>query len=163
MRFSALRAVAVAAIVAGCGGSSSTSTPVTTTGSTASSTIAAVKPPSFVSVGNCEQLDGIGTALAQALQAGTRGGKLRLHAAISASRSLADAAPSEIQPDLRLSAETFSRLAGALAKAGYTPGRIPTASQVAVIKAASRPFNLARLRAAEHHIARWWRQNCEGI
>jgi hypothetical protein len=163
MRFSALTAVAVAAIVAGCGGSTSTSTSVTTTGSTVSSTIAAVKPPSFVSVGNCEQLDGIVTAFAQALQAGTSGGKLRLHAAISASRSLADSAPSEIHPDLRLMAQTFSILAAALAKAGYTPGRIPTASQVAVIQAASQPLNLAKLRAAEHHVARWWRQNCEGI
>jgi hypothetical protein len=116
-----------------------------------------------VSIGNCEQLDGIGTALAEALQAGTRGRKLRLHASIGASRSLADAAPSEIQPDLRLMAQTLSRLAGALAKAGYTPGRIPTASQVAVIKAATQPLNLAKLRAAEHHVARWWRQNCEGI
>ena len=163
MRFSALIAVAVAAIVAGCGGASSTSTSVTTTGSTASSTTAAVKPPSFVSLRHCEQLDGIGTSLVQALQAGTRGGKLRLHAAVGASRSLADAAPSEVRPDLRLMAQTLSRLDAVLAKAGYKPGQTPTASQVAVLQAASQSFNLAKLRAAQHHVARWWRQNCAGI
>jgi hypothetical protein len=122
-----------------------------------------VKSPSFVSIGNCEQLDGIGTTLVHALRASARGSRLRLRAAVSASRTLANAAPSGIRPDLQLMAQTFSRLAATLAKAGYKPGQIPTASQIAVIQAASQSFNLAKLRAADHHVARWWRQNCAGI
>ena len=173
--------VAVAAIVAaGCGGSSSTTTSVTTTGSgaaaassaassaaaatsaaeaAASSTQAAAELPSWANVDKCQQLAEIGTTFAQALHAS----KPNLQAAVNALQSLAKATPSEISPDVQLLAQTSSNFASALAKSGYTPGQVPTASQIADVQTAAQGFTQPQVRAAEQHVSAWAHQNCAGL
>ncbi len=170
--------VAVAALAAGCGSSSSSATSaasssassisnsvssaVSSAVSNASSNAASAAgaSPTFANTGNCQQLAGIGAKFAQAIQASTSGGKLNLQTAVSAYQSLASAAPSAIRPDLQLLAQTFSSFASALSKVGYTPGQVPTASQIAGIEAAGQLFNQAKLQAAEQHLSAWAHQNC---
>lgn len=156
------------AMVAGCGSSSTTSSTSSTstsaatkapsaTGTSKSSTGA----PSFASGNNCLQLGGLGTKFAQAMAAARSGGKLNLQAAVSVYHDLANAAPSEIRPDLQLTAQAFSTFAGALAKAGYTPGKTPTPAQLAGLQSAVQIFSKPQFQAAEHRVSVWAHQHCK--
>ena len=169
MRFRAMSAVSVAvvAMISGCGGSSNSATSAATTtssGATASSAPAATTTstaaPSFASAQNCLQLGGVGAKFAQALSATISGGHFDLHTAVNAYQAMANAAPSEIRPDLELIAQAFTSFATALSKAGYTPGNVPTASQISALQSAGQAFSQPQLRAAEQRISVWAQHNC---
>ncbi len=174
--------VTIAVAAAGCGGSNnhsnsgnksttssttttqaatqSTATPPATTKSTSTASTPASSVGSFASSGNCLQLAGVGEKFAQALSAATGSGHLDLNAAVSAFKGLANGAPSGIRPDLQLIAQSFGSFASALAKAHYTVGQVPNASQVATLQAAASQLNTSKIQAAETAIANWARANC---
>ena len=153
--------VAVVAIIAGCGGSSNSATSAATTASSApAATTTSTAPPSFASAQSCPQLAGLGSKFAQAMSATTSGRKFDLQTAVNAYQTLANAAPSKIRPDLQLIAQAFTSFAAALTKAGYTPGKVPTAGQIAALQTAGQAFSQPRLRAAEQRLSVWARQNC---
>jgi hypothetical protein len=158
--------VAVAAIVAGCGGSNNTTTsaatkaPSTTSASTTSAATTSAAVPSFASATNCQQLVGVGAKFAQAMSAATTGGKLDLQAAVSAYQGLASAAPAQIRPDVQVMAQAFSSFAAALSKAGYTLGKAPTPAQMAGVQTAAKMFSQSKLRAAAQRLSVWAHQNC---
>lgn len=168
MRFRAISVVAVAvvAIIAGCGGSSNSATSAATTASSAASASSAPAAtttsaaPSFASAQNCLQLVGLEAKFAQAMSATTGGGKFDLQTVVNAYQALANAAPSEIRPDLQLIAQAFTSFATAPAKAGYTLGTVPTAGQIAALQTAAQAFSQPQLRAAEQRLLVWARQNC---
>ena len=160
-------AVAVVAIVAGCGGSSNSATSAATTASSATTasrapaaTTTSTSTPSFASAQNCLQFAGLGAKFAQAISATTSGGKIDLQSEVNAYQALANAAPSEIRPDLQLIAQAFTSFAAALSKAGYTPGTVPTAGQIAALQTAAQAFSQPQLRAAEQRLSAWAHQNC---
>jgi hypothetical protein len=153
--------VAVAAIVAGCGGSNKTATSAaTTTPSAKSATTTSAGVPSFASATNCQQLAGVGAKFAQAMSAATRGGKVDLQTAVSAYQALASAAPGQIRPDVQVMAQAFSSFAAALSKAGYIPGKVPAAAQLAGVQTAAQVFSQPKFRAAAQRLSAWAHQNC---
>ena len=162
MRFRAtyIVLVAVAALVAGCGGSNNGSTLASTTppGTTAPTTSAGA--PSFASAGHCADLSGLAAKYAQAVSAAASGGHYNLQTAVSAYQALANAAPAEIRPDVQVVAQAFASFASALSKVGYTPGKVPTAAQRAGIQRAIQAFNSPTLRAAGQRLKVWGRQHC---
>ena len=163
MRFRAMSMVlvAVAAIVAGCGGSNKTATSAaTTTPSTTSASTTSAGAPSFASGTNCQQLAGVGAKFAQAMSAATRGGKLDLQTAVSAYQALASAAPGQIRPDVQVMARAFSSFAAGLSKAGYIPGKVPTAAQIAGLQTVAQVFSQPKFRAAAQRLSAWAHQNC---
>jgi hypothetical protein len=163
MRFRAMPIVLVAvfAIVAGCGSSNKTATSaaITTPRTTSASTTSAAAP-SFASTTNCQQLAGVGAKFAQAMSAGTRGGKFDLQTAVSAYQALASAAPAQIRPDVQLMAQAFSSFAATLSKVGYVPGKVPTPAQIAGVTTAAHVFSQPKLRAAGQRLTAWAHQNC---
>ncbi len=74
---------------------------------------------------------------------------------------MANAAPSEIRPDIQLVAQAFTSFATALSKAGYTPGTVPTAGQIAALQTAGQAFSQPQLHAAEQRISVWAQHNCK--
>jgi hypothetical protein len=163
MRFRAMPIglVAVVVIVAGCGGSKTTATSAATKApSTTSASRTSAAAPSFASATNCQQLAGVGAKFAQAMSAATRGGKYDLQTAVSAYQGLASAAPAQIRPDVQLMAQAFSSFAAALSKAGYVPGKVPTAAQIAGLQSATKIFSQPKLRAAGQRLSAWAHQNC---
>lgn len=119
--------------------------------------------PNFASTKNCLQLASIGQKFSQAMVAATSGtGKLDLAALANSYKALASAAPSAIRSDFETIAAAFSNYADALKKAGYTPGKVPNASQLTALAAASKSFSAPKLQAAEQHLSAWTTKNCSG-
>jgi hypothetical protein len=132
------------------------------TASTPADTSSTKSPPnlgSFADAGNCGELAGVGAKFAQAMSAAT-GGHVDIQAVVSAYKGLAEAAPSEIRPDLQVIASEFESFANALAGAHYTIGQVPSATQLSALESAARQFSQPKLRAAGQAIAAWARQNC---
>lgn len=166
MRARAITAVlfSAAALLAGCGGSSATSSTSSSATTKAASAPAAssssAAAPSFTSLGNCQQLAGVGAKFAQAMAGARSGGKFNFQAAVTAYQNLANAAPSAIRPDVQVMAQLFSSFAGALSKVGYTPGQAPSPTQLAGLQTAVQLFSQPKVRAAEQHLTAWAHQNC---
>jgi hypothetical protein len=191
MRFQALALVVVLAVVAaGCGGkksatktAGSASTTTTTSGAngstgngggtstttasttttTAATTTTASGTPSFASTKNCVQLAGIGQKFAQAMAASRSAGRSTVTDIAGVYKALASAAPGEIRPDFETIAAAFGTYADAIKKAGYTPGKTPTAAQVAALTSLSKTFSSPKLRTAELHLSAWASKNCGGL
>ena len=153
-----------ALLLAGCGGSSkkAASTPpatgTTSAGTTTTSSSAAT--PSFASTKNCRQLYSLGAKFAQALQSASGHAKVNFTTYATAFQAMADAAPSQIHGDFETLAHAFNGYAQALAKAGFKPGTVPSAAQMAQLETALKSFNTAKLRAAEQHLQAWAQSNC---
>ncbi len=170
--------LALVAVAAGCGGnksatgttSSATTTAATTTsaasssggGATTTASSGGTGAPSFASSKNCLQLASIGAKFSQAMAAATSSGKSSVTSAAEAYQALADAAPSAIRSDLETLSGAFESFAKALEKAGYTPGKTPTAAQLAALSSASKSFTSPKLQAAEQHLVAWGKKNCSG-
>ncbi len=171
----------VAVLAAGCGGSSTPTTTTktqtakktvvskpktSTTAATSSSgvshtvTSSASSTPTFASAGNCTQMAGVGEQFAKAMAAASSGGKYNLSTAVAAYKALADAAPSAIRPDLETLASAFTAYATAVGKAGFKPGEVPSATQIAAIEAASKQLSAAKLLSASKAIEAWAAKNC---
>jgi hypothetical protein len=179
MRFRLLSVGAVTAVlVAACGGSS---TPTTTTTkqsshktsttqvktstssaskSKPSTTSASSSQPTFASASNCTQLSGVGQQFAKAMQSATSGGKFNLSAAVKAYQNLANAAPSAIRPEIQELASAFTSYASALAKANYTFGKVPSATQISAIVAASKDLSARKMETASKALEAWAVKNC---
>lgn len=184
MRFRLLPlAVVMALLVAACGGSSAPKTKKTTTSHKAatshksstvaattstssantgsvSKTISTTTTPTFANVSNCTNLSGVGEQFAKAMASATTGGKFNLNAAVKAYQDLANAAPGAIRSDVQVIASAFSAYASALAKAHYTFGTVPSASQIAALEQAGHVFSEAKLRNASKAIEAWAVKNC---
>lgn len=169
MRFKAILFALVLVLVlvaVGCGSKKSASTtgalgttttaPATTSSSTSGGT------PSFASAKNCLQLAHLGQKFSQAMSAAGGAGKTDLTTVANAYTAMASAAPSAIRSDFETIAAAFSSYANALKKAGYTPGKVPTASQMTALAAASKSFSAPKLQAAEQHLSAWASENCHG-
>ena len=89
-------------------------------------------------------------------------GQTSLTDVASVYKSLASAAPSAIRPDFKTIADAFQSYATAVQKAGFTPGKVPTAAQIAALSSASKSFSAPKLQAAEQHLSTWASQNCHG-
>ncbi len=169
--------VLVLLAAAGCGGkksASSTTNAATTTAPAATTTAAgndtggamtttgsgSTGAPSFASSKNCLQLASLGQKFAQAMAAASASGKSSVTDAAAAYKALADAAPSAIRSDFEEIASAFQTYTKALEKAGYVPGKVPTASQLAALSAAAKSFSDPKLQAAQQHLVAWGKKNC---
>jgi hypothetical protein len=168
MRFKAILFALVLVLVlvaSGCGSKKATSTTgasgATTTAPTTSSSSSS-GTPSFASAKNCLQLATVGQKFSQAMVAASRTGKSDLTALANAYKALASAAPSAIRSDFETIAAAFSSYASVLKKAGFTPGKVPSASQMTALVAASKSFSTPKLQAAEQHLSAWSSKNCSG-
>jgi hypothetical protein len=162
-------------IAAGCGSSKkkaasptttaagTTTAGTTTAGTTTSATTTTSSAPTFATSKNCAQLIGLGAKFAQALQSNSGNAGASLTNETKAFQAMAAAAPSEIRGDFQTIAGAFSVYVQALAKAGFKPGTVPSAAQLAQIQAATKAFSTSKLKAAEQHLSAWSRKNCGGL
>ncbi len=171
-------ALAIAMVAAGCGSkktasnAASSGTTTTTAAATtnsggsgadsSSSSSSTVNTHSFASVKNCAQLAGVGEKFAQAMAAAEAHGSTSLTDVANAYQSLASQAPSAIRSDFETIATAFQNYAKAVQKAGFTPGKVPTASQIAALAQASKSFSAPNLKTAEQHLSTWAGNNCHG-
>ena len=192
MRFRLLLLAAVAAVlVAACGGSStptttkttsshkasvtetktsagagtsagSTSTSSSSSSSSGSSGSSSTSKPNFASISNCTDLSGVGSEFAKAMAAGTNGGKINLSAITKAYQNLADAAPSAIKPAIEKLAAAFTGYLSALTKAGYKPGTVPSATQLAAMEQAAKQISASDVANASKAVEAWAAKNCAG-
>jgi hypothetical protein len=146
----------------GSGGTGGTSSSSASSSSSSSSSSSGSTTHSFASTKNCVQLEGAGRKFSQALAAASSSGKSSLTDVATIYTALAKAAPSEIRPDFETLAEAFGNYANALKKTGYTPGKVPTASQMAALASLSKTFSSPKLAAAEQHLSAWGKKNCGG-
>jgi hypothetical protein len=152
-----------ALLLAGCGGSSKKTAPppaATSTSSVSTTTSSSSATPSFASTKNCRQLYSLGAKFAQALQSASGHTQVNFSTYARAFQAMADAAPSQIHGDFETLAHAFNGYAQALVKAGFKPGTVPTAAQMAQLGTALKSFDTAKLRAAEQHLQAWARANC---
>ena len=154
---------AVVVIAAGCGGSSKkSSAPSTTAPATTAASTTTALPTKFATSKNCAQLAALGTKMSEATQAASGKGNTDLVAQAKGFQAMADAAPSEIRGDFQTFATAFNNYAQALAKAGYKPGTVPNAGQLAQMMKAVKAFSASDLQTAEQHLAAWTQKNCSG-
>ncbi len=149
--------MALVVVMAGCGGgkkeSAASATPA------AGSTTTSAWAPKFTSAKNCQQLMALGAKVSQAIQSSS-GSASSIDNEVNAFKALANAAPAEIRGDFQTFAGAFAAYAQALAKAGFKPGKVPTAGQIAAMRAAAKSFSTPKLQAAEQHLSAWAQQNC---
>ena len=143
-------AAATTTTTASSGGSTTTTT-TTTSG----------KPSSFASAKDCAQLEGLGKKFSAEFEAAATGGKTPDYAKeVSLFKALADAAPSDIHGDLETLADAFATEAAALQKAHITPGKTPTASQLAALAGAGKAFSSPKVQAATQHLEAYGQSHC---
>jgi hypothetical protein len=144
----------------GGGGGSTTTAPTTTAPTTTSSS-----KPTFSSIKNCTQLESLGKKFSAAIQASTSatGGKPDFTKEEELFKALADASPSAIHGDFETLASAFAASASAFQKANLTPGKTPSATQVAELEAAGKAFSAPKVAAAEQHLEAWAATNCAGV
>src|SRR5579862_4354518 len=125
----------------------------TTASSGGSTTTTSGKPSSFASAKDCAQLEGLGKKFAAEFAAAATGGKTPDYAKeVSLFKALADAAPSDIRGDLETLASAFQTEAAAMQKANITPGKTPSASQLAALAVAGKAFSSPKVQAATQHL-----------
>jgi hypothetical protein len=177
-RFGAI-AIALLLVVAatGCGSkkkaavTTSAAPPATTTTAAAATTTTAAsggsttttsgKPKSFASAKDCAQLEGLGKKFSAEFEAAATGGKTPDYAKeVSLFKALADAAPSSVHGDLETLADAFAAEAAALQKAHITPGKTPSASQLAALAGAGKAFSAPKVLAATQHLEAYGESHC---
>jgi len=156
----AVLATVVVVIAAGCGGSSKKSSASATTAPATTQATTTSALPTFASTKNCAELAALGNKMSQATQAASGKGSTDLAAEAKAFKAMADAAPSEIRGDFETFATAFDDYAQALAKAGYKPGTVPNAGQLAQMMKAVKAFSAPELQTAVQHITAWAQKNC---
>ncbi len=140
-----------AATTTSSGGST---TPTTTSSSSG-------KPTSFSSAKDCAQLEGLGKKFSAEFAAAATGGKTPDYAKeVSLFKALADAAPSDIRGDLETLASAFQTEAAAMQKANITPGKTPSASQLAALAVAGKAFSSPKVQAATQHLEAYGESHC---
>ena len=130
-----------------------TNSTTTTSGSTGSSGV-----PKFANK-NCRQLAAMGQKFAAAL--GSSGDSAKTLANYpKALAAMAQFAPSAIKGDFQTLAGAFGTYISALEKAGFTPGKTPTAAQLAALEGAIKPLQDPKVAAAEKDLSTWAAKNC---
>ena len=168
--------LAVAALVAGCGGSSgggsstasssagssgaNAASTSSSTASTAASTPASTSQPTFASTSNCQALADMGRKYVAEMQAG--GGNTNWGTLLKADQAMADASPSDIHSDAEYVVHTFAGFVAAMQKAGFAGG-VPTASQIAALLPLESKLKSAQFVGAVNHIKAWIDSNCHGV
>jgi hypothetical protein len=143
-----------------------TATSPTTTASsggstTTTATTTSSKPAGFASAKDCAQLEGLGRKFSAEFEAAATGGKTPDYAKeVSLFKSLADAAPSSVHGDLETLADAFAAEAAALQKAHITPGKTPSASQLAALAGAGKAFSAPKVLAATQHLEAYGESHC---
>jgi hypothetical protein len=143
-----------------------TATSPTTTASsggstTTTATTTSSKPAGFASAKDCAQLEGLGKKFSAEFEAAATGGKTPDYAKeVSLFKSLADAAPSSVHGDLETLADAFAAEAAALQKAHITPGKTPSASQLAALAGAGKAFSAPKVLAATQHLEAYGESHC---
>jgi hypothetical protein len=151
--------LALVFVVAGCGGGKKKSAAPATTAAKSTTTTNSAAPPKFTSAKNCQQLMALGAKVSQAIQSSS-GSASSIDNEVNAFKALANAAPAEIRGDFQTFAGAFAAYAQALAKAGFKPGKVPTAGQIAAMTAAAKSLSTPKLQAAEQHLSAWAQKNC---
>lgn len=166
-----LLVVAALALAAGCG--SSKKNTAATTAAAATTTAASDTTATSTTVGkinlakadsSCKAMVAFGSQISKAMQGANAaaGGDLGKSAANAATLFAAyvKAAPSEIKPDMQAYADAFSAYAKALAGVHLKTGKVPSASDMAKITAASHALSAASLQQHSAHLEAWARQHC---
>lgn len=159
----------LALAVAGCGGSkksasettaSTTTTTTTESSSTAESsttTTGTATTPVFAS-GKCKSLAAASQKIGKDLSAASAKGNLQDVA--KEFQQFANTVPSEIRGDVQTIAAAISKYADALKGVDLTPGKTPSAADLAKLQAAVQSIDQPKLQAAEKHIEAWAQKNC---
>lgn len=95
------------------------------------------------------------------IQAG--GGSTDWGTLLKADQAMADASPSGIHSDAEYLVHTFAGFVSAMRKVGFTPGGVPTASQIAALLPLESQLKSAQFIAAADHIKAWITSNCHGV
>ncbi len=154
--------LAVAAILAGCGGSSKPTTAAGTTPTSGSSSATTTSSGAFASGNNCAALVSLAGKYVQELASAAHGGKFNLGTALKADQALANASPPAIHSDAEYVVHTLAGFEASLTKIGFTPGSVPSPSQFLHLEGALHQLHAARFEAAASHVKSWVAQNCHG-
>lgn len=145
------------------GGSSNTATTTSET-TTSGTTTSSSGTPKFALTKDCAQLLSLGQKFSAAVQAASGSGSAGAVAKeVQLFKALAAASPSEIRGDFQTIADAFSTYSTALQKAGFTPGKTPTAKQIVELTAATKSFSSAKVQAASKHLQAWGTTHCGGL
>jgi hypothetical protein len=164
-RLAPILLVALALLVAGCGGSddsaapaeettaaqTNASEPTTTTSETEDAST------SFASAENCTQLANLSAAMSQAITASAEND---LDAQAKLFQEFADQSPEEIRSDFQVIAKAFSTYLEAYAKIDLEPGATPTPAQIAELTRVAQAFSQADVQQASTNISAWVAKNC---
>src|SRR5262249_3830582 len=134
----------------------STTTTTTTSTQATTTTQSNVGGNNFVTSGKCKDL----AAKYAQLQSAATGAKGNIQDVANALHQFAGEVPSEIKGDVETLADAISKYADALKAAGYTPGKQPTAAQIAKIAAAVKTIQTAKVTQAGQHLSAWVQKNC---
>jgi hypothetical protein len=169
VRWLSILVVAFALVAAGCGGgddesaatdettveetlTEDTSTDETTTGDTTSDDTTDLS--GVLADEDCAALIAAGASIAQAFS-GTAGSDNTAEL-----DALADKVPDEIEADVQVLAEAYSKYAAELQDIGIEPGATPTADQLQQMQAAIASIDQAEVTAASERLSTWADQNC---
>jgi len=165
MRWLAVLVMALALVVAGCGGGDdSTASDETTVEETTTSedtttseetTDTDVDASAILGDEDCLKLASIGATLAQAVTGATD------EEATEAFQNLVDDVPDEIKADVQVLADWFAEYSAKLKDIGLQAGQTPTAAQVAQLQAALADTNQEELTAASERLQAWANANCD--
>jgi hypothetical protein len=149
-------------VVSACGGkkaASPTTSAAAAITTTTSTTLSGGATPRFASPSNCAQLASLAVKVAASLTpSSTLSDTLKTEE--KELSTLESAAPSAIKGDFKTFFDAFKQYADAIVKAGFAPGKIPTAKQIAALGAAVKVFDTPKLKAAETHLTAWAHKNC---
>jgi hypothetical protein len=158
-------------LAAACGGKKAASPPPPTTTAAAPTTTAvattaaaptttsAASSGGFASESNCAQLGSLAAKVAASLTPSSSLSDTLKNEEKELS-ALENAAPSEIKGDFTTFFDAFKQYADAIVKAGFTPGKTPTAQQIAALSNAVKVLETPKLKAAEAHLTAWAHKNC---
>jgi hypothetical protein len=172
-RLGVLLVAVLALVAAGCGGggsneaSSDTSTAVSdmTTEETTATTdeMTTTESSSDASgvdttalTGQCAQLAGLGSKIAQALG----GQDANVQDVSSLFDEVADQVPDEIKADWQVLADNFSKIADALKGTDLSSGATPDAETLAKLQKLTASLDSPQVRQASAHIEAWAKKNC---
>ena len=164
MRWLAVLVMALALVVAGCGGGDdSTASDETTVEETTTSedtttseetTDTDVDASAILGDEDCLKLASIGATFAQAVTGATD------EEATEAFQNLVDDVPDEIKADVQVLADWFAEYTAKVKDIGIQAGQTPTAAQVQELMTALASTNQDEVSAASERLSTWASENC---